>query len=63
MLVVLLAIAGIGDQVAKAYAQNDIAQQVQSAGLSAKPSVNIKGWPFLTQVARAQRQDDRHQRE
>lgn len=50
VLVVILAIGGIGDQVAKAYAQNDIAQQVQSAGLSAKPSVSIKGWPFLTQV-------------
>jgi hypothetical protein len=50
VLVVILAIAGIGDQVAKAYAQNDIAQQVQSDGLSAKPSVSIKGWPFLTQV-------------
>ena len=50
VLVVLLAIAGIGDQVAKAYAQNDIAQQVQQSGLSAKPSVNVEGWPFLTQV-------------
>jgi hypothetical protein len=50
VLVVILAIAGIGDQVAKAYAQNDIAQQVQQSGLSAKPSVNIEGWPFLTQV-------------
>ncbi len=50
MLVVLLVIAGIGDQVAKSYAQNDIAKQIQSAGLSAKPSVNIEGWPFLTQV-------------
>jgi LmeA-like phospholipid-binding len=51
VLVVILAILGIGDQVAKSYAQNDIASQLQSsAGLSAKPSVNIEGWPFLTQV-------------
>lgn len=50
VLVVILAVLGIGDQVAKAYAQNDIATQVQSAGLSAKPSVSIKGWPFLTQI-------------
>ena len=50
VLVVILAILGIGDQVFKAYAQNDIAKQVQSAGLSAKPSVSIKGWPFVTQV-------------
>jgi hypothetical protein len=51
VLVVLLVIAGVGDQIAKSYAQNDIAKQVQSAGLSAKPSVNIEGWPFLTQIA------------
>jgi DUF2993 family protein len=51
LLVVILAILGIGDQVAKAAAQNDIANQIQSSGLSAKPSVNIEGWPFLTQVA------------
>lgn len=51
VLVVLLVIAGVGDQIAKLYAQNDIAKQVQSAGLSAKPSVNIEGWPFLTQIA------------
>ena len=50
VLVVILAIAGIGDQVAKAYAQNDIAQQVKQAGLSAKPSVTVEGWPFVTQV-------------
>ena len=51
LVVVILAILGIGDQVAKAAAQNDIANQIQSSGLSAKPSVNIEGWPFLTQVA------------
>jgi DUF2993 family protein len=50
VLVVILAIGGIGDQVAKAYAQNDMAQQVQQSGLSAKPSVSVEGWPFLTQV-------------
>jgi LmeA-like phospholipid-binding len=51
VLVVILAIIGIGDQVAKAVAQNDIASQIQTpSGLSAKPSVNIEGWPFLTQV-------------
>ena len=51
LVVLILAILGIGDQVAKAAAQNDIANQIQSSGLSAKPSVNIEGWPFLTQVA------------
>jgi hypothetical protein len=51
IVVLILAILGIGDQVAKSYAQNDIAKQIQSSGLNAKPSVNIEGWPFLTQVA------------
>ena len=50
VVILILAILGIGDQVAKSVAQNDIAQQVQQSGLSAKPSVNIEGWPFLTQV-------------
>ena len=52
VLVLLLAIAAIGDQVAKSYAQNRIAAQIQtSADMSAKPSVSIEGWPFLTQIA------------
>jgi hypothetical protein len=51
LVVLLLAVLGIGDQVAKGFAQNDIASQVQQSGLSGKPSVSIKGWPFLTQVA------------
>lgn len=51
VIVLILAILGIGDQVAKAYAQNRIAQQIQSNGLNAKPSVGIEGWPFLTQIA------------
>jgi hypothetical protein len=51
LVVLILAILGIGDQVAKSVAQNDIANQIQSSGLSTKPSVNIEGWPFLTQIA------------
>jgi hypothetical protein len=52
VIVVLLVILGIGDQVAKAYAQNQVAGQIeQQSELSAKPSVTIEGWPFLTQVA------------
>jgi LmeA-like phospholipid-binding len=52
VVILILAILGIGDQVAKSVAQNRIAQQIQtSAQLSAKPSVSIQGWPFLTQVA------------
>jgi hypothetical protein len=51
VVVLILAILGIGDQVAKAVAQNAVAQKIQSSGLSAKPSVNIEGWPFLNQLA------------
>jgi hypothetical protein len=52
LVILLLAAAGIGDQVARSYAQNRIAQQIQSsANLSARPSVSIEGWPFLTQIA------------
>jgi hypothetical protein len=51
LVVLILAILGIGDQVGKAVAQNAIAQKIQSSGLSAKPSVSIEGWPFLTQLA------------
>ena len=51
LVVLILAILGIGDQVAKAVAQNTVAQKIQSSGLSAKPSVSIEGWPFLTQLA------------
>jgi hypothetical protein len=50
VVVILLVIAGIGDQVARSYAQNRIAQQIQQSGLNAKPSVTIEGWPFLTQI-------------
>jgi hypothetical protein len=52
VVILILVILGVGDQVAKSYAQNRIAQQIQTSGdLSAKPSVSIEGWPFLTQVA------------
>jgi hypothetical protein len=51
VVILILAALGIGDQVARSYAENRIAQQVQSSGLNAKPSVNIEDWPFLTQVA------------
>jgi hypothetical protein len=51
VVVVVLVLLGIGDQIAKSYAQGRIAQQVQkSAHLSAEPAVSIEGWPFLTQA-------------
>ena len=52
LLAVLVVLLVIADQIAKAYAQNAIASKLQSSsGLSAKPSVAIEGFPFLTQVA------------
>jgi hypothetical protein len=52
VLVLLVVIAAVGDQVARSYAESRAAAQIQtSAKLSAKPSVSIKGWPFLTQLA------------
>jgi hypothetical protein len=52
VVVVILVILGVADQIAKVYAQNRVAAQIQQqSGLSAKPSVTIEGWPFLTQVA------------
>lgn len=51
-LVVLAVLFVVGDQVAKAYAQNMIAEKLQSSdSLPTKPSVTIQGFPFLTQVA------------
>lgn len=51
-LVVIVALLVVGDRVARAVAQNMIASKIQSSSqLSAKPSVDIEGFPFLTQVA------------
>jgi len=52
VLVLLVALFVAADRIAVAYAQNMIASKIQTqASLSAKPSVSIKGFPFLTQVA------------
>jgi hypothetical protein len=52
LLVLLVAAAVVGDRIAKSYAQDKIAQQVQAqAALAAKPAVSIEGFPFLTQLA------------
>ena len=51
-LIVLAVLFVVADQVAKAYAQNMIASRIQTSGnLTAKPSVSIEGFPFLTQLA------------
>ena len=51
LLVIILVLVG-GDRAANAYAENQMASQVQSSlALSGKPNVTIQGFPFLTQVA------------
>ena len=50
-LVVLILVLVAADFGAKAFAENAIASKIDSSGLGTKPSVNIEGFPFLTQVA------------
>jgi hypothetical protein len=51
LLVIVLVLVG-GDRAANAYAENQMASQVQSSlALSGKPNVTIQGFPFLTQAA------------
>jgi LmeA-like phospholipid-binding len=50
-LIVVIAILVAADFGAKAFAENAIASKIDSSGLGVKPSVNIEGFPFLTQVA------------
>jgi len=58
-VIVLLILLVIGDRVALAVAENDMADQFVSNGLPVKPSVTIEGFPFLTQlVARDLRKVD-----
>lgn len=50
-LVVVIVLLVIADRVAAAVTENEMASQVQkSMSLSGKPSVDIKGFPFLTQL-------------
>ena len=50
-VIVLLILLVIGDRVALAVTENDMASQFQANGLPVKPSVTIEGFPFLTQLA------------
>jgi hypothetical protein len=50
IVVVLLAILIGVDFAAKAYAEGQMASQVQQQGFPKKPDVTIEGFPFLTQV-------------
>ena len=51
-LIVLVLVLVVGDRVANAYAEDQMASQIQSSlALSGKPHVTIQGFPFLTQLA------------
>jgi len=50
-LIVLIVVLVAVDFGAKAFAENAIATKIDSSGLGTKPSVDIEGFPFLTQVA------------
>lgn len=49
-LIALIVLLVAGDFAAKAFAENEIASQIKSHGFPKKPSVDIEGFPFLTQV-------------
>jgi hypothetical protein len=50
-VIVLLVLLVVSDRVANAYAENQMASQLQSSlGLSGKPDVTIHGFPFWTQL-------------
>jgi len=50
-VIVILVLLVISDRVANAYAENQMASQVQSSlALSGKPHVTIQGFPFWTQL-------------
>ena len=51
VVVILLILAVVVDRVAVKLAENEVADQIKSAGFPVKPSVSIAGFPFLTQVA------------
>jgi len=51
-LIVIIVVLVVGDRAAKAFAEDQMASQVQSSmELSGKPHVTIEGFPFLTQAA------------
>jgi hypothetical protein len=50
ILLVIAIVLVIGNFVGLAIAENDMASQFTANGFPVKPSVNIEGFPFLTQV-------------
>jgi LmeA-like phospholipid-binding len=51
VLIVLIALLVGVDFAARAFAENKAASEIQQQGFPKKPSVDIEGFPFLTQVA------------
>ena len=49
-IIVLAILLVIGDRVANAIAENEMASQFVSNGFPVKPNVSIDGFPFLTQL-------------
>jgi hypothetical protein len=53
VIIVLIVIIGLlvaADVAARAFAENKAASEIQQQGFPKKPSVDIEGFPFLTQV-------------
>jgi hypothetical protein len=51
VVAVLAAVLVAADFAARAFAESKTASEIQQRGLPKKPSVDIEGFPFLTQVA------------
>jgi hypothetical protein len=51
VVIVLAALLVGADFAARAYAENKAASEIKQQGFPKKPSVDIEGFPFLTQVA------------
>ncbi len=56
LVALLIVLVGI-DRLAVFYVQGRIASQIQKQGFPSKPTVSIKGFPFLTQVVSRSFQD------
>jgi hypothetical protein len=51
VLIVLIALLVAADFAARSFAENKAASEIQQQGFPKKPTVDIKGFPFLTQLA------------
>jgi hypothetical protein len=50
VLIILIGLLVAADFAARAYAENKTASEIKQQGFPKKPSVDIEGFPFLTQV-------------